>query len=79
MPVAWLSLDEADNDLTRFLTYLIAALQRTDAGIGVDIQAALAAAQAPLAGILLTRLVADIAGWLTGAVESSSWSSTTTP
>ena len=25
--VAWLSLDEGDNDLTRFLTYLIAALQ----------------------------------------------------
>ncbi len=26
-PVAWLSLDEADNDPTRFLTYLVAALQ----------------------------------------------------
>ncbi len=26
-PFAWLSLDEADSDLTRFLTYLIAALQ----------------------------------------------------
>lgn len=26
-PVAWLSLDAGDNDLTRFLTYLIAALQ----------------------------------------------------
>src|SRR4030042_6374761 len=25
--VAWLSLDKEDNDLTRFLTYLIAALQ----------------------------------------------------
>ena len=25
--VAWLSLDEGDNDLTRFLTYLVAALQ----------------------------------------------------
>src|SRR4030067_2172455 len=27
VPVAWLSLDEGDNDPTRFLTYLIAALQ----------------------------------------------------
>ena len=26
-PVAWLSLDEGDSDLTRFLTYLVAALQ----------------------------------------------------
>ena len=25
-PVAWLSLDEGDNDLIRFLTYLVAAL-----------------------------------------------------
>ena len=25
--VSWVSLDEADNDLTRFLTYFIAALQ----------------------------------------------------
>lgn len=25
--IAWLSLDESDNDLTRFLTYLIGALQ----------------------------------------------------
>ena len=26
-PVAWLSLDEGDNDPARFLTYLVAALQ----------------------------------------------------
>ena len=26
-PVAWLSLDDGDNDVTRFLTYLVAALQ----------------------------------------------------
>jgi LuxR family maltose regulon positive regulatory protein len=26
-PIAWLSLDEGDNDSTRFLTYLVAALQ----------------------------------------------------
>ena len=31
-PAAWLSLDEGDNDPTRFLTYLVAALQRVQAG-----------------------------------------------
>jgi len=32
--VAWLSLDRGDNDPTRFLTYLIAALQTIVASIG---------------------------------------------
>lgn len=29
IPSAWLSLDEADNDLLRFFTYVVAALQKT--------------------------------------------------
>ena len=33
-PVAWLSLEAEDNDPTRFLSYLIAALQMLDAQIG---------------------------------------------
>jgi LuxR family maltose regulon positive regulatory protein len=36
-PVAWLSLDESDNDLTRFLTYLLAALQKALQTIAADI------------------------------------------
>ncbi len=31
LPTAWISLDEGDNDVTRFLTYLIAALQKVHA------------------------------------------------
>ena len=33
-PVAWLSLESEDNEPVRFLSYLIAALQRLDPGIG---------------------------------------------
>jgi LuxR family maltose regulon positive regulatory protein len=33
-PFTWLSLDEGDNDPVRFLTYLVAALQRVDEDIG---------------------------------------------
>ncbi|MBA2377569.1 MAG: LuxR family transcriptional regulator, partial [Rubrobacter sp.] len=29
-PVAWLSLDEGDNDPTRFMTYLVAALRTVE-------------------------------------------------
>lgn len=36
-PVAWLSLDEGDNDLTRFLVYFIAALQTIKPAIGAGV------------------------------------------
>jgi LuxR family maltose regulon positive regulatory protein len=59
--VAWLSLDEGDNDPTRFLAYLIAALQRIDPDIGQSAQAML---QAPRGASqlepLLTTLINDI-------------------
>jgi LuxR family maltose regulon positive regulatory protein len=42
--VAWLSLDESDNDPARFFIYLVAALQTADDSIG---QNALAMAQTP--------------------------------
>jgi LuxR family maltose regulon positive regulatory protein len=37
-PVSWLSLDEADDELHRFFTYLVAALQETDDHIGPAMQ-----------------------------------------
>ena len=60
VPAAWLSLDASDNDPVRFLTYLIAALQRIDERIGADIRAALGESQAPPGETLLTRLVSEI-------------------
>ena len=36
-PTAWLSLDEGDNDPTRFLTYLVAALQTIAPTLGEEV------------------------------------------
>ena len=59
----WLSLDEADNDVTRFFTYLIAALQEIDQAIGAELQPILETdADLPMEP-LLTALVNDIAAW----------------
>jgi LuxR family maltose regulon positive regulatory protein len=39
--VAWVSLDQSDSDPATFWTYLIAALQRVEPGVGADARAAL--------------------------------------
>jgi LuxR family maltose regulon positive regulatory protein len=60
-PVAWLSLDERDNELPRFLAYAVAALQRIDDGFG---QMALSLLQSPQSSPLenlITLLINDIA------------------
>mgnify|MGYP000061167553 CR=1 FL=1 len=59
-PAAWLSLDQNDNDPSQFLIYLIAALQRIDPEIGVDVQAVLEETPSPHFEILLTRLISEI-------------------
>ncbi len=60
-PVAWLSLDAGDNDPTRFLAYLAAALQTLFAGIGAGVMAALESPQPPDTAALLTVLLNEIA------------------
>ena len=57
----WLSLDESDNDPARFLTYLVAALQAVDAGIGQAAQAMLRSPQPPAPQVLLTSLINEVA------------------
>ncbi|MCC6189152.1 MAG: AAA family ATPase [Anaerolineales bacterium] len=59
--VAWLSLDEGDSDPTRFLTYLVAALQTVAAGIGESSLATLQAPQPPSTETILTALLNEIA------------------
>src|SRR4029077_18741358 len=40
-PAAWLSLDDADNDPNRFLTYLVAALQTIEGHVGESVLGAI--------------------------------------
>jgi LuxR family maltose regulon positive regulatory protein len=60
-PVAWLSLDEGDNDLTRFLIYLVTALQTIAAKIGTGVLGALQSPQPPAIESILTTLLNEIA------------------
>ena len=60
IPVPWVSLDAADNDLARFLTYCVAALQSLRPGIGEATLGALQAPQPPAIDALLTSLINEI-------------------
>jgi len=60
-PVTWLSLDEGDNDPTRFLTYLVAALQTIAPKIGTGVLAILQSPQPSPTESILTTLLNEIA------------------
>src|SRR5436305_15154741 len=60
-PTAWLSLDEGDNDPTRFLMYLVAALQTIAATIGEGVLGVLHSPQPPPPESILTALLNDLA------------------
>jgi len=60
-PVAWLSLEEADNDLPRFLAYLGAAFQQADEEVGAGLCSALQTPQLPAVEKMLTGLLNEIA------------------
>ena len=60
MPVGWLSLDNNDNVVSRFLGYLVAALQVADAAIGGDAAERLEAAQQSPPEAILTSLINDL-------------------
>lgn len=61
LPVAWLSLDKGDNELNRFLIYLIAALQTRDNGLGKRVQLILQSPQPPPTNALLTEIINEVA------------------
>jgi len=58
---AWLSLDQADSDPTRFLTYLVMALQKIAPTIGEGVLGALQSPQPPPTETILTVVLNEIA------------------
>src|SRR6266480_2519604 len=59
-PTAWLSLDDQENDPTRFLAYLVAALQTIAATIGEGVLGVLQSPQPPPPEAMLTALLNEI-------------------
>jgi LuxR family maltose regulon positive regulatory protein len=60
LPVAWLSLNKNDNQVGRFLNYLIAALHGVDKRIGSDAAQLMAGMQPAPSEAVLTSLVNDL-------------------
>lgn len=67
-PVAWLSLDAGDSDPTRFVAYVIAALQGIAPGAGGGALRALQSPQPPAVESVLTELLNDLAAAGVGGV-----------
>ncbi|MEM6431681.1 MAG: helix-turn-helix transcriptional regulator, partial [Deinococcota bacterium] len=59
--VAWLSLDASDNDLTRFVMYMVRALQTVQEGLGGSAVTMLESAQFPSTELVSTALINDLA------------------
>ncbi len=60
-PASWLSLEQGDSDPTRFLAYLIAALQTLAPNLGDGVLAALQSPQLPHTESILATLLNEIA------------------
>ncbi len=58
--VAWLSLDAGDSDPTRFLAYLVAALQTISPNVGEEVLRVLDSPQQPPIEAILTALINEI-------------------
>jgi LuxR family transcriptional regulator, maltose regulon positive regulatory protein len=59
--VAWVSLEESDNDPTRFWSYLVAALRTVEPGVGTVALEALGGPSVELERVVVPSLVNDLA------------------
>lgn len=60
LPIAWLSLDNGDNDPYRFLSYLISALESIHEGIGVEARQIMQSPQLTPPHIILASVMNDL-------------------
>jgi LuxR family maltose regulon positive regulatory protein len=59
--VGWLALDRDDNEIGRFLTYLVAAIQRAESGIARQVPAMMQSSPVLPVDFILTSIVNDLA------------------
>ena len=59
-PIAWISLENGDNDPARFMAYLLAALQNIQDGLGQDINALMQGGQNPLDTAIVSLLINEL-------------------
>jgi LuxR family maltose regulon positive regulatory protein len=59
--VAWVSLDDSDNNPARFLAYLVGALQTVGEGIGEEVVASLRSPQPPPVEEVVGTLINELA------------------
>ena len=69
LTAAWVSLDKGDNDLTRFLAYLITALKAIEPNIGDGALGLLQSPQPPVSEMILTALINEVAEALLSDLE----------
>ena len=68
--VGWLSLEESDNDVTRFLAYLVAALETVREDLGAAARSVLQSPQPPPAEATLSILINEMASATQGDHEA---------
>lgn len=59
-PVAWISLDRADNNPHRILAYMITAVKNISAGLGDDIQTNIGGSETPAIDGILTNFINEV-------------------